>query len=131
MEIPTMARQVARVVRAHHQQQTGQSPSSVTVVLCEGSLVITLHGTLTAAEQAMVRIPDGVVRLEEVQRQLFASSWDVLREEVKRIMGVEIHEETAEVQASTGTVIHTLETTNIDHVILHEHEVSWDSWSGS
>lgn len=39
----TMAQQVARVARDFQEERTGRAPKAVTVVLSEGTLVVTLH----------------------------------------------------------------------------------------
>jgi uncharacterized protein YbcI len=49
----TVAYQVLQAVSAFEQQRTGRGPESVTVVLSEETLVITLHGALTPAKQAL------------------------------------------------------------------------------
>ena len=54
-----MAKQVARAACDFEQQRTGNVPKSVTVVLSEDTLVITLHGALSPAEKAVVRSPAG------------------------------------------------------------------------
>jgi uncharacterized protein YbcI len=43
----TMAQQVAQAASAFEQRRTGHVPRSVTVVLSEDTLVITLHGALS------------------------------------------------------------------------------------
>jgi len=51
MPIWTAARRIARAANAFEEQRTGRSPQSVTVVLSEDTLVITLHGMLSPAEK--------------------------------------------------------------------------------
>ena len=46
-----MAQQVAQAASAFQERRTGHAPQSVTVVLSEDVLVITLHGALTAADK--------------------------------------------------------------------------------
>ena len=50
---------------------------SVTVVLSEDTLVITLHGALSPAEKALAQSPAGAAQVQEFHRQLFANSADV------------------------------------------------------
>src|SRR5438132_5491647 len=88
-----MARQIARAAIAFEQRRTGNHmPKSVTVVLSEGTLVITLHEALSPAERAMTRSPEGAARMQEFHRQLFAISCDTLRQERTRITGMEVRE---------------------------------------
>jgi hypothetical protein len=52
----TMAQQIAQAAIAFEQRRTGNNqPKSVTVVLSEGTLVITLHEALSPAERAFGR----------------------------------------------------------------------------
>src|SRR5438309_2142873 len=100
-----MAQQLAEAACAFEQKRTGHAPKWVTVVLGESTLVITLHGTLTLAEKALAESPAGAAQVQEFHRQLFTNSADSLREEIKRITGVEVREATAEVEPTTGTAV--------------------------
>lgn len=53
----TMAKQVALAACDFERRRTGNSPRSVTVVLSENTLVITLHGALSPAEKALAESP--------------------------------------------------------------------------
>src|SRR5207249_11167669 len=101
----SMAHQIAQVASAFELRRTGHAPRSVAVVLAEDTLVVTLHGALSPAEQALARTPAGASQVQEFHRQLFASSADELRREIKRITGVEVRGATAEVEPATGTVV--------------------------
>src|SRR2546428_13282225 len=61
---PTMAQQLARAASEFEQQRTGHIPKSVTVVLSEETLVITLHGALSPAERALAQSPAGAVQVQ-------------------------------------------------------------------
>src|SRR5947199_8745488 len=101
----TVAQQIARAAIAFEQRRTGNHvPKSVTVVLSEGTLVITLHEALSPAERALAKTPAGAAKVQEFHRQLFASASDSLRQEIKRITGMEVREATAEVEPVTGAV---------------------------
>ena len=54
---PTVARQLGQAVRDFEQRRTGRLPKSVTVVLNENTLAITLHGALSPAEKALAGSP--------------------------------------------------------------------------
>src|SRR5438132_3855547 len=98
----TMAQQIAQAAIAFEQRRTGNHvPKSVTVVLSEGTLVITLHEALSPAERALAQSPAGAAQMQEFHRQLFANASDTLRQEIKRITGMEVREATAEVETST------------------------------
>src|SRR6478609_3368465 len=84
-EVPlTMAQRLADVASAMQQQRTGDQPESASVVLGEDTLVVTLHDALTPAERALARRSAGAARVQESHRQLFASSSDAFRQEIKR-----------------------------------------------
>jgi len=102
---PSVAQQIAQAAIACQQQRTGHVPRSVAVVLSGETLLITLQGALSPAEKALAQSPEGAARVQEFHRQLFTSSANDLRQEIKRITGVEVREATAEVETTTGTVV--------------------------
>ncbi len=102
----------------------------MTVVLSDTTLVITLHGALSPAEEALAKTPGGANQVQEFHRELFTNSFDSLREEIKRITGVEVREATAEVEATTGTVVKAFTTGTVVQVFLLADSVPTDSWSG-
>lgn len=125
----TMAQQIADAATAFEQQRTGRVPQSVTVVLNDDTLVITLHGALSPAEQALARSPTGAAQVQELHKQLFNSSAGSLRQEIKRITGVEVREATAEVETTTGTVVQVFTTGTVVQVYLLAGSVPADTWS--
>ncbi len=127
----TKAQQIARAASAFEERLTGHPPRSVTVVLSEDTLVITLHGALSPAEQALARSPAGAAQVQEFHRQLFHNSFDSLRQEIKRITGVEVREAAAEVASATGTVVKAFTTGTVVEVFLLTGSVAADTWSGS
>jgi len=114
----TMAQQVAEVASAFQKKRTGHSPKSVTVVLSEDTLVVTLHEALTPAEKALARTSEGAAQVQEFHRRLFQSSLDALRQEVIRITGRKVREAAAEVETATGTVVHAFTTGAMVQVYL-------------
>src|SRR5207253_6731766 len=113
-----MALQIAQAASDFEQQTTGHPPRSVTVVLQDDTLVITLHGALSRAEQALARSAAGAAQVQEFHRQLFATSAQRLRQEIKRITGVAVREATAEVEPSTGTVVKVFTSGTVVQVFL-------------
>jgi len=111
-----MAQQVAQVAIAHQKKQTGRAPASVTVVLSDDTLVISLHDAFTPAEKALALSPAGAAQVQEFHRQLFLTSADSLRKEITRITGREVREAAAEVELASGTVVHTFTTGNVVQV---------------
>src|SRR5881394_1529674 len=106
----TMTQRLAKVASAMQQQRTGHQPKSVSVVLGEDTLVVTLHDALTPAERALARSPAGAARVQEFHRQLFASSSDAFRQEIKRLTGRDVCESVAEIEPTTGAVVHAFTT---------------------
>ena len=127
----TVAKQIARAAIAFERQRTGHVPKSVTVVLSEGTLVITLHGALSPAEQALARSRAGAAQVQEFHSELFHNSADSLRQEIKRITGMEVREATAHVEPTTGTVVQAFTTGTVVQVFLLSGDVVADAWSGS
>lgn len=126
---PTMAQEVARAALNFQQQRTGHAPKAVTVVLSEDTLVVTLHGALTPAEQAMAMEPVGAAKVQDFHRQLFASSSEALLQEIKRITGVNVREAAAEVETATGTVVHAFTSGTMVQVFLLSESVSAETWN--
>jgi uncharacterized protein YbcI len=117
----TMAQQVALAASEFQQQCTGHAPQSVTAVLTGETLVITLQRALSPAELALATSPSGAAQVQEFHRQLFVTSADMLRAEIKRITGVEVCESAAEVQSASGTMV---------QVFLLAHGLPDASWNG-
>jgi len=113
-----MAEQVAQVAIAFQTERTGHAPASVTVVLSEDTLVITLYDALTPAEKALALSPAGAAQVRKFHQQLFLSSAESLREEIKRITGRDVREAVAEVEPTNGTVVHAFTTGNVVQVYL-------------
>src|SRR6476620_1056893 len=62
----TMAQQIAQAAIAFEQRRTGNHvPKSVTVVLSEGTLVITLHEALSPAERILAKSPAGAAKMQD------------------------------------------------------------------
>ena len=128
---PSVAQQIAKAAIAFQKQRTGHEPQSVTVVLSGETLLITLHGALSPAEKAMAQSEQGAAKVQEFHRQLFSNSADELRQEIKRITGVEVREATAEVETTTGTVVQMFTTGTMVQVFQLARGVPASSWSGN
>lgn len=127
----TMAQQVAQAAIALHQQRTGNVPKAVTVVLSGDTLVVTMHDALSPAEKALAKSPEGAARVQEFHRQLFTSSADSLRREITRITGVDVREAAAEVETSTGSVVHAFAGGTMVQVFLLAENIAADAWNGN
>jgi len=125
----TMARQIAQAASVFERRRTGNTPRSVTVVLSDTTLVITLHGALSGAERAMAKSPEGAARIQNFHRLLFANASESLRQEIKRITGVAVREVTAEVEPTTGTVVGVFTSGTTVQVYLLAHSVPAEAWN--
>jgi uncharacterized protein YbcI len=126
----TMAQQVAQAASAFQQQRTGHPPKAVTVVLSDDTLVVTLHEALSPAEKVLAQTPEGAATIQEYHRQLFKSSEKTLLEEIKRITGVAVREAAAEVETTTGAVVHAFTTGTMVQVFQLVDGISVHDWSG-
>ena len=126
-----VAHEIARVACALEEKLTGRVPRAVAVVLSGETLVITLHGALSPAEQVLARAPAGAAEVEEYHRRLFASSFNGLRQEIKRITGVEVRQAAAEVEPKSGTVVKAFTTGAVVQVFLLADAVPEAAWSGT
>jgi uncharacterized protein YbcI len=128
----TVAQQIAQAAIAFEQRRTGNHvPKSVTVVLFEGTLVITLHEALSPAELAMSKSPAGAAKVQEFHRQLFATSSASLRQEIKRITGMDVGEAAVEIDPATGAMVQACTTGNVVQVFQLAGSVPSDTWSGN
>src|SRR4051794_19784168 len=126
-----MAQQIAEAASAFEERRTGHVPKAVTVVLSDNTLVITLHEALSPAEKALAQSPAGAAQMQDFHRQLFNNSAESLRQEIKRITGVEVREAVVEVEPASGTVVQAFTTGTVVQVFLLAHSVPADTWSGS
>jgi uncharacterized protein YbcI len=128
----TMARQIAQAAIAFEQRRTGNHvPKSVTVVLSEGTLVITLHEALSPAERVLAKTEAGAIQMQEYHRQLFANSSDSLRQEIQKITGMEVREATTEIEPASGAVVQAFTTGTVVQVFLLAGSTATETWSGS
>ena len=127
----TMAQQVAQAISAFQQRRTGYPPKAVTVVLSDDTLVVTLHEALSPAEKALARTAAGAVQVQEFHRQLFKDSAELLLEEIKRITGVAVGEAAAEIETTTGAVVHAFTTGTMVQVFQLAGSISAETWNRS
>jgi uncharacterized protein YbcI len=129
--VASMAQQIAHAVGAFEKHRTGHAPKSVTVVLTGDTLVVTLRDALSPAEKALAQSPAKAALMQELNRQLFASSSGALRQEIQRITGVEVRDASAEVETMTGAVMQIFPTGTVVQVFLLAASVPANTWSGS
>jgi uncharacterized protein YbcI len=128
---PTMAQQVAEAISVFQEQRTGYPPKAVTVVLSDDTLVVTLHEALSPVEKALASTPEGAVQVQEYHRQLFRDSVDLLRQEIRRITGVEVGETAVEMETTTGAIVHAFTTGTMVQVFRLAGRISAEAWNGN
>ena len=121
-----MTQQLARVASTLQQNRTGVAPTAVNAILSKNTLVVTLEDALTPAEKALVCTPQGAAQVQEFHRQLFDSSSESMREEIKRITGRDVREATAEVETATGAIAHAFRSGGMVQVFLLSPEADSD-----
>lgn len=101
-----MAEQIAQVVTAYQQQWTSHEPDSVSVVLSGETVLVTQNGALPPTDHATAQSQEDAAKVQESLGQFFVDAGDTLRQEIKRITGMEVREATAVVQVFTsGTIV--------------------------
>lgn len=125
----TMAEQVAQAASALQKKRTGHTPKAVTVVLSAETLVVTLHEALSPAEKVLAQTPEGAATVQHYHRELFKSSEMELLEEIKRITGVAVREAAAEVETTTGAVVHAFTSGTMVQVFQLVDGISVEDWS--
>ena len=128
---PGVAERIARAASDFERERTGRLPKSVSVVVAENTLVITLHDALSPAERALARSASGAAQVQELHRRLFDDSCESLRQQIQQITGVEVREATVEVETKTGTVVKAFTSGTVVQVFLLAHGMPTESWSGS
>jgi hypothetical protein len=86
---------------------------------------------LSLAERALGQRPAGVAEVQEFRRQLFTNSCDSLRQEIRRITGLEVREAVAEVELTTWTVVKLCTIGAVVQMFLLARGVPADSWSSN
>ncbi|GAA4440202.1 DUF2294 domain-containing protein [Bremerella cremea] len=113
-----IAEQLAEVASMLHQQRTGHIPKAVSVVISEDTLVVTLHEALSPAERAVAQTPEGAAQVQQFHRQLFEGSTEEMRKEIRRITGRDVQEASADIETTSGTVVHAFTTGSMVQVFL-------------
>lgn len=129
--VPGMAQQIAHAASDFEFERTGRMPKSVTVVLGQETVVITLHEALSPAERALAQSTAGAAQVQELHQRLFDDSSDSLRTEIKRITGIDVREASIEVETKTGAVVKAFTSGTVVQVFLLAHGMPTEAWSGS
>ena len=127
----TVTAQVAHSVRNFQQQHTGHAPKSVTVVLSNGTMVVTLHETLSPEEKVLCSTDKGEAQIRDFHRKLIRLSLGPLQDEVERITGSVLREVLVEVESETGAVIYVFTTGSMLQVFKLVGGLSSEVWGES
>ncbi len=122
---PSIAEQIGHAASAFEQIRTGHVPKSVTVVLSEDTLVVTLRGVLTRAERVLANTQEGAGWVREYHRRLLMSSSSSLLDEIKRITGLPARESTIE-----GATVPMFEIGAVVHIFILGTAIPLSVWSG-
>jgi uncharacterized protein YbcI len=125
----SMAQQIAEVAKAFEHERTGHAPKSVTVVLSDDALVITLHGALSEAEKALAKHPNGAAKVQEFHSRLFATAAGTLRQDIERITGVRVRDASAQIEPPEGMVVRAFAGGTVVQVFLLAAGVATDVYS--
>jgi len=86
----TIGQRIAQAARAFEKRRTKHGRRWVAVFMNEDTIVIALHGCLTAAEKAAAQSPAGAAEVREFHRQLFANAAFLLMRKIKSITGYNV-----------------------------------------
>ena len=100
----------------------------VAVFMNEDTIVIALHGSLTAQEKALAQSPAGAAQVLEFHRQLFANASGPLFQEIKSITGMEVRDTTVEIEKKTGSVVQIFTTNTVAEEFLFASSGSAGTW---
>ena len=123
-----MAQQIAQTAIAFEEKRLGWKPKSVTVVLGGDTLVITMHGVLSRAEMTLAENSAGAAQLQEFHQELFNHSSEPLRQEIKRITGLEVCEIAKD---KVAVAVQVFPTGTVVQVFLLAGRLPADSWDGT
>lgn len=126
-----IAREIAFAASAFELLVTGHSPQSVTVVLSDQTLVITLHGALSQEERDLSKFPEGAAEIQATHQRLIATKAESFLKEIGRITGATVLRATSEVAVTTSAVVSMSAPGTKVHVFLLGGSAPVCTWSGN
>ena len=114
----TIGQKIARAARAFEKRRTKHGRKWVAVFMNEDTIVIALHGSLTATEKTLAQSPAGAAQVWKFHRQLFATDSATLHRKIKKITGMEVRDTTAEIEPTTGSVVQVFTTDTVGEEFL-------------
>jgi uncharacterized protein YbcI len=100
---------IARAARTFEKRRTKHGRKWGAVFMNEETIVMALHGSLTAAETALAQSPARPAQVREFHRQLFANVSATLLQKIKSITGMEVRE----IEPTTGSVVQGFTTNTV------------------
>jgi len=125
-----MARKIAEAVRTVELQQEGFAPNSITVILCNQTLTITLDAALTSIEQSLLQSEGGSARVQEYHEQLFSKPPYTLWEQIKKVTGAS-GAECGDSDSKPCCCVKVFPNGTVVHVFALPQAVPTSVWSGS
>lgn len=96
---------IAQAVRDFEKRRTKHSRKWMAVFLNEQTMVIAIHGTLTATEKVLAQSLAGAIQVREFHRHLFANLSASLLRKILCITGMKVQYTTAEIEPTTDSVV--------------------------
>ncbi len=116
----TIGQRIAGAARAFEKRRTKHGRKWVAVFMNEDTIVIALHGSLTAAEKALAQSPAGAARVREFHRHMFTDASAILHRKIKCITGMTVRDTTVEIEPKTGHVVQVFTTDTFGDEFLSE-----------
>ena len=113
-----LARQVAHATGTFEHLLLGRAPASVTVVVHDGWLVVSLHEPFSTFEWRLAADEHGAERIREFHERLFDRALDALVGHVRHCTGVTLRGALAHVDTATGSVLKTFTTASAVDLFL-------------
>jgi uncharacterized protein YbcI len=114
----TIGERIAQAAHAFELRRTKNAREWIAVFMNEDTIVIALHGSLTAAEKALAQSPAGAAQVREFHRQMFTNASAVLLQKIKNITGMEVRDTTVEIEPTTGHVVQIFTTDTVREEFL-------------
>lgn len=106
----TIGQKIAQAAGAFEQWRTRQRREWIAVLMNEETIVIALHGCLTASEKALAGNPAGAAELRDSQRRLFSHDADAFVQKIKVITGMHIRSTTVDIDPTIDSVVQNFTT---------------------
>lgn len=121
----SFSKELAEIALTMQSERTGHTPTAVTVVASDDTVVLTLHEALTPAEKLLARTEAGAAKVEQYHRALFAVSCDELRNEIQRLTGRRVREAAVVVEPATGAIVHAFTSGTVVQIFqLEPHGIA-------